>query len=98
MIKKIKAKINQWKMTKAQKAQMKKQKKYFEYLRYGASFIKFIQQDLTRSKNVVNRHQRRRMEKTLRKGEITPEIVNYYAEHIDKVLAEMNNRLNPKNK
>jgi len=70
-------------------------KKYYEILRCGAMFIKFIQDDLNKMKNdTMNRHQRRRLEKTLQKGEITKEVVNHYSKEVDRILRVIDGKLN----
>ena len=95
MIKKIKQYLLNKKKAREQKVNFKKMKKYYELLRSGALFIQFIRQDLKESKFKMNRHQRRRMERTLVKGELTEEIVNHYKNHVDKVLESVNRQLNP---
>jgi len=95
MIKKIKQYFLNKKKTREQKVNLKKMKKYYELLRSGALFIQFVQQDIKESKFKMNRHQRRRMERTLVKGEITEEIVNHYKNQIDKILKSVNRQLNP---
>jgi len=96
MFKKIKEKIQQSKAKKEEMLKLEKMKKYYEVVKCGAMFIKFIQDDLNKMKNdTMNRHQRRRLEKTLQKGEITAEVVNHYANEIDRILALVNGRLNP---
>jgi hypothetical protein len=58
--------------------------------------IKFIQDDLKRTENTMNRHQRRRFEKEIEdKGMFSPELVNYYQQKIDWLLGEVDKRLNP---
>jgi len=69
--------------------------KYYEYLRAGAVFVQTIQKDLANEKNKLNRHQRRRMQKTLVKGEFTEELVNHYKNQIDSILAKIDAKLNP---
>ena len=95
MIKKIKQYFARKKQTKEQKAKLLQMQKYYEVLRSGALFIQFIQKDLKESKNKMNRHQRRRMEKSLIKGEITEEIVKHYQIQIDRILKAINRQLNP---
>jgi hypothetical protein len=96
MFKKIKEKIQQGKAKKEEMLKLEKMKKYYEILRCGASFIKFIQDDLNKVQNdTMNRHQRRRLQKTLQKGEITADIVNHYSSEVDRILALVNGRLNP---
>ena len=95
MIKKVKEWVKGIQNRQKQKIQLKQMQKYYTVLRQGATFIKYIQQDLADQQNKMNRHQRRRMQKSLVKGEITPEIVNYYASKIDIILAQIDTQLNP---
>ena len=89
---------NWWKkvtMSAKQKKQLKDMKRYYTMLREGAEFIHYIQNDLKDQQNKINRHARRRMQKSLVKGEITPEIVKHYAEKIEVVLIQIDRQLNP---
>jgi len=86
MFKKVKAYFAKKKTDKAQEEQMDKTKEYYTLLKQGSLFIKFIQDDLKKAKSNMNRHQRRRFEKTLIKGEITPEMIDYYKDQIDNIL------------
>ena len=89
---------NWWKkvtMTAKQKKQLKDMKRYYTMLREGAEFIMYVRKDLEDQQNKMNRHARRRIQKSLVKGEITPEIVKYYAEKIDVVLMQIDRQLNP---
>lgn len=95
MFKKIKTYFVKLRQAKEQKAKLLQAQKYYKILREGALFIKYINDDLTNTKNATNRHTRRRMEKSLRKGEITSEIVNHYQQKIDLILKEIELRLNP---
>lgn len=96
MFKKFKAKLEQSKKEKAEKLQLEKMKKYYEVVRCGTMFIKFIQDDLNKAQNErMNRHERRRIQKTLQKGEITSEMVNHYAKEVDRILELVNGKLNP---
>jgi len=96
MIKKIKQYFLKKKQSKAQKKQLVQLQKYYETLRAGASFIQFIREDLAKSQNVMNRHQRRRLQKTILKGELNKELIDHYQKEIDRVLNEVNNRLKSK--
>ncbi len=90
--------ITKKKQSKSQLAELERTKKYYEILRGGYAFIQYVKQDLVKSKDTMNRHQRRRFEKTIMKGEFTEELVNHYKNHIDKILNEVNSRLASKNK
>ena len=62
----------------------------------GATFIQFVQEDMKKNSDQVNRHMRRRMEKELNeKGVISEELVQYYLQKIDWVLMNIHQRLNP---
>ena len=98
MIKKIKDYFAKRKQSKSQLAELKRTKKYYEVLRNGYAFIQFVKQDLNKTKDTMNRHQRRRLEKTILKGEFTEELVNHYKNYIDKVLNEVNKKLVSKTK
>lgn len=93
-------KIQTWLNSKSEALKKKQEllnaKKYYQFVKAGATFIKFIQEDMKKNKDQVNRHVRRRMEKELNeKGVLTPEIVDYYAQKIDWILMNVNQRLNP---
>jgi len=84
----IKAYFKKLKDKKAKKEQLAKTKQYYEILRSGASFLKFIKEDLEKQKkNQLNRTQRRRIEKQLaQKGEINQEIVEFYSKRVKEIL------------
>lgn len=82
-------------MTSAQKKQLKNMRRYYTLLREGQEFIKWVQQDLADQQNKMNRHERRRMQKSLIKGEITPEIISYYAQRLNETLESIEKQLNP---
>jgi len=76
--------------------ELRKAKRFYSFLKAGAAFVKFIQEDLKRTENTMNRHQRRRFEKEIEeKGMFSPELVNYYQQKIDWLLVEVDKRLNP---
>jgi len=96
MFKKIKEKIAQKKQAVAEKAKLEQMQKYYEIVRCGATFIKFVQDDLNKKMDTtMNRHDRRRMNKSLQKGEITKEIVVHYSKEADRILGLIDGRLNP---
>lgn len=97
MIKKIKMFLAKKIQNKKQKAQSLKMKKYYEIVQAGASFLKYIHEDLDRQKKSMNRSQRRKWEVSLKhKGEFNAEMIQTYANHIDKVLAKINKSLEKK--
>lgn len=74
-------------LTPEQVEKMEKQKKFFNYLRAGAAFIQFVEKDLEQMrKQKMNRHFRRRAEKEIRKGFLSPELVNMYAEKMEEIV------------
>ena len=76
--------------------ELKKAKSYYSLVKAGATFIKFVQEDLKRQENDMNRHQRRRFESELNKeGVLSPELVEFYQKKIDWVLMNIHQRLNP---
>ena len=96
MFKKIREKLAQKKQMLDEKAKLENMQKYYEIVRCGATFIKFIQNDLNKKMDTtMNRHERRRMSKALTKGEITTEMVNHYAKEANRILGLINNKLNP---
>lgn len=93
-------KINDWLVNKQkalqQQQELRKAQSYYKLVKAGATFIQFVQEDLKREQQGLNRHTRRRMEKELNdKGVLTPELVQYYQQKIDWVLGNVNMRLNP---
>ncbi len=95
MIKRVKAWWKKVTMTSAQRKQLKNYQRYYTLVREGMEAIAFIQKDLADQQNKMNRHARRRMQKSLVKGEITPEIIRYYANKIDLMLNQIDRQLNP---
>jgi predicted transcriptional regulator len=76
--------------------ELRKAQSYYRLVKAGNAFISFVQQDMKKNGDQVNRHMRRRMEKELNeKGILSPELVEYYAQKIDYVLAQIHQRLNP---
>lgn len=74
------------KAEKAKKEHEAKQKAY-SMLQQGAYFMKFIYDDIERQKREqLNRPQRRRFEKELRKGMFSRELIEVYASKVDQGL------------
>jgi hypothetical protein len=93
-------KLNTWLKSREEaikkEQELRKAKRYYAYIKAGMAAIKFIQDDLKRTENTMNRHQRRRFEKEIEeKGMFSPELVNYYQQKIDWLLVEVDKRLNP---
>lgn len=78
-----------------QKEQLAKKQKAYEMLQQGAYFIKFIYDDIERQKKEqLNRPQRRRFEKELRKGIFSKELVEVYLGKIDVALDWIEKNIN----
>jgi len=94
MIKKIKTYIAKKKNEKEQKVQLIKAKEYYHILKCGATFLRYIRDDLAKQKkDQLNRTQRRRIEKQLtQKGEFNAEVVDFYSKRIDDVLKQIKER------
>lgn len=96
MFKKIKEKLAKKKQQVEEMAKLEQMKKFYEVVRCGAMFIQYIQNDLNKAmSDNMNRHQRRRMAKSLQKGEITTEIVQHYSKEASRILGRVNESLNP---
>lgn len=78
-----------------QKIQLEKKKKAYQMLQTGAYFMKFIFDDIERQKkDHMNRPQRRRFTKELRKGIFSKELVDVYASKIDQAMEWIDSNLN----
>ena len=86
MISKIKNWFIQRKQKQAERKNLDKMQKYYKLIRSGVSLVQFIQKDLKDKANKMNRDQRRRLSKTVLKGEFTEELVNHYKNEIDRIL------------
>jgi hypothetical protein len=76
--------------------ELKKAQSYYRLVKAGQVFIQFVQEDMKKNKDTVNRAMRRRQEKELNeKGVLSEELVKYYGEKIDYVLGNIHMRLNP---
>jgi hypothetical protein len=74
-------------------------KSYYKLIQEGALFLKFIQNDLNEmKKKQVNRHMRRRFEKSLEEFKLNEETLQYYQVKIDSILNYINGQLNPPKK
>lgn len=79
-----------------QQIELRKAKRFYSFVKAGATFIKFVQEDLKKNQDNVNRHMRRRMQKDLNeKGVLSEELVGYYQQKIDYILTEVDRRLTP---
>lgn len=84
-------------LTEEQKAKLNQQREFFYRLRQGATFLKFIYNDIERQKKEhLNRTQRRRFEKELRKGNFSKELIEVYTEKIAEIEAYIETQMNPK--
>lgn len=84
-------------LNEEQISQLKKQREFFFRMRQGGYFLKFIYNDIERQKKEhLNRPQRRRFEKELRKGVFSKELVEVYTAQIEQIEAFIESQLNPK--
>jgi len=96
MLSKIQKWLKQKEESTKKEQELRKAKSYYNLIKAGATFIKFVQEDLKRQENEMNRHQRRRFETELNKdGVLSPELVEFYQKKIDWVLMNIHQRLNP---
>jgi predicted transcriptional regulator len=96
MFKKVEAFLKQKQEALKKEQELKKAEAYYRLVKAGGTFIQFVQQDLKKNQDQVNRHMRRRMEKELNeKGVLSEELVQYYQQKIDWVLMNIHQRLNP---
>jgi hypothetical protein len=96
MFKKIEEYLKKKQEALKKQEELKKAQAYYRLVKAGNAFIQFVQQDMKKNADQVNRHMRRRMEKELNeKGILSPELVEYYAQKIDYVLGNIHRMLNP---
>ena len=96
MLKKWQEILEKRKEALKQREQMKKAEQYYKIVKAGATFIQFVQQDMKKNGDKMNRATRRRMEHELNeKGVLSPELVDYYQQKIDWILMSINQKLNP---
>lgn len=96
MFKKVEEYLKKKQEALKQKEQMKKAQSYYRLVKAGATFIQFVQQDMKKNQDQVNRAMRRRMQSELNeKGVLSEELVQYYQQKIDWVLMNIHQRLNP---
>lgn len=77
--------------------ELAKKQKAFEMLQQGGYFMKYIYDDIQRQKQEqMNRPQRKRFERELRKGIFSKELVEVYVTKIDSVKKYIDDQLNPK--
>lgn len=95
-------KLNNWlknrEENRKKQNELKNAKKFYTFVKAGATFVKFIQEDLKRNESEMNRHQRRRFEKEISEnGMFSEEMVKYYSGKVDWILSEIEKKLNPPN-
>ncbi len=84
-------------LTEEQLAKLNQQKEFFYRLRQGGTFLKFIYNDIERQKKEnLNRPQRRRFEKELKKGVFSKELVEIYTAKCAEIEAYIDEQVNPK--
>lgn len=99
MLKKIKTWVAKKQKEQAQKQQLIKAKKYYKLIQEGALFLQFIQNDMNEmTKKQVNRHMRRRFEKSLQDFKLNEETLQYYKVKIDSILNYISVQLNSSKK
>lgn len=99
MLKKIKTWLAKKQKEQQSKLQLVKAKKYYKLIQEGALFLKFIQNDLNEmKKKQVNRHMRRRFEKSLQDFKLNEETLQYYQMKVESILKYINAQLNPPKK
>lgn len=97
MFKKIQEYLKRKEEAIKKELELRKAKRFYSFVKAGGTFIRFIQEDLKRQGNDMNREQRRRFEKELNdKGVLSPELIDFYQQKIDYILSECDKRLNPK--
>lgn len=84
-------KFKMWRMKRKQDKQMKE---FYAILAKGGAFLKYVLNDIRRSKtNGMNRAMRRRFEREIvRNGTFSQEFINHYAKQVDDVLEAMNKK------
>lgn len=96
MFKKVEEYLKKKQEALKQQEQMKKAQAYYRLIKAGNTFIQFVQEDMKKNQDNVNRAMRRRMQAELNeKGVLSEELVQYYAQKIDWVLMNIHQRLNP---
>ena len=96
MFKKVEEYLKKKKEAVKQREQLQKAQAYYRLVKAGNAFIQFVQQDLKKNQEQVNRHMRRRMQSEVNdKGVLSEELVQYYAQKIDYVLGNIHRMLNP---
>ena len=96
MFKKVEEFLKQKQEALKKEQELKKAEAFYKLVKAGGTFIQFVQQDLKKNQDQVNRHMRRRMEKELNeKGLLSEELVQYYLQKIDWILMNIHQRLNP---
>jgi predicted transcriptional regulator len=93
-------KIQMWLKSKEEQVkkreELRKAQAYYRLVKAGNTFIAFVREDLKKNQDNVNRHMRRRLEKEIEeKGILSNELIQYYAQKIDFVLYNIQQRLNP---
>ena len=96
MLKKIETYLKKKQEAIKKEQELKKAESYYRLVKAGQTFIQFVQQDIKKNQDEVNRHMRRRMQAELNKdGVLSEELVAYYGQKIDYILYNISIRLNP---
>lgn len=84
-------------LTKEQKEKLENQQRLYKILQQGGLFLKFIHNDLEKQrKDHLNRSQRRRTERSISKGQFTPEMIELYYERLQEIQDYIASQLSPK--
>lgn len=67
--------------------ELARSRRFYELLKIGAFFNSFVYKDLEKVMNQdMDRVTRKRIEKAMKKGKYTKEMVDHYSKQIDKIL------------
>ena len=77
MFKKVEEYLKKKQEALKQREQLQKAQAYYRLVKAGNAFIQFVQQDLKKNQDEVNRHMRRRMEKEVNEKEFF--LLNLYS-------------------
>lgn len=77
-----------------QKKKLEEAKLYYSIVRSGQVFLEFVMKDLNNKVNSqYNRAERRRMQKDLKKGILSEEVITLYADRIDEITKYLGDQL-----
>lgn len=83
-------------LSEEEKAKLEQQQEFFRNLRRGGMFLQFVLKDINAQvKDNLNRSQRRRIQKELRKGIISRELAQLYLDKAQMINDYIEEKLNP---